>query len=354
MQAVVGYINPELVAISVQNCQLFDDEVITSISKHCTKLSSISLTGFLYKVTSTGISSFAKNCNLKGLTIISSESYDASKEHIIDGSISTDDSDREWSIDDGVFTSFLEGDYFALEQLSLCGFGNITGKGLGQFLSHIASHLISLDLSELTAVNDDVLEVIGNTCCRLEDVCFSHCHLTDDGIKTFCSKCKMLQSINLSGCQDITDDSLIAISTNCSSSLRHIKFGWCLKVTERSLEALANNCQNLVSVDASQCALKHIPFEFLSLPLLQELTVQGCFGLRCPPLKEASKSLESCRQFLSRCNLQSLYRITFLGNQGSGKTSLMLSLPMKSPAVADSATEGVHIATWRPFNSGKG
>ena len=340
-------INSDLDALTIHNCQLFDDECAAKISEHCTKLSRISFTGCCKVLTSVGISSFIKNCpNLKCVTIMSTESDD-------DNDSNNNDDERSWTLGDDLFASFLRRTDLILEQFALSGFENVTTNALKHFLEYVGSNIKVLDLSELQAITDEVIEKVVDTCPSLEDVCLSHCKLTDQGINRFCAKCRALQSVNFSGCQDITDDSVIALSTNCSS-LRKVQLSWCVKLTEKSLDALVTNCQDLTFVDMSQCTIRHLPFEILEHFSLQEIKVEGCKGLRCPPLDIANKGLESCRQFLKKCNLQSLCRLTFLGNQGSGKTSLMLSLPTMSQSVADTSTEGVHVGTWRPFKSGKG
>lgn len=339
-------INSDLDALTIHNCQLFDDECAAKISEHCTKLSRISFTGCCKVLTSVGISSFIKNCpNLKCVTIMSTESDD-------DNDSNNNDDERSWTLGDDLFASFLQRTDLILEQFALSGFENVTTNALKHFLEHVGSNIKVLDLSELQAITDEVIEKVVDTCPSLEDVCLSHCKLTDQGINRFCAKCRALQSVNFSGCQNITDDSVIALSTNCSS-LRKVQLSWCVKLTEKSLDALVTNCQDLTFVDMSQCTIRHLPFEILEHFSLQEIKVEGCKGLRCPPLDIANKGLESCRQFLKKCNLQSLCRMTFLGNQGSGKTSLMLSLPTMSQSVADTSTEGVHVGTWRPFKSGK-
>lgn len=340
-------INPDLDVLSVHNCQLFDDESAFKISEHCSKISRISFTGSCQGLSPVGIGSFVKNCqNIKHLTVMSTESED-------DNESNNNDDDKSWNLNDDLFLSFLERTDLELESLVLCGFENITSGGLKQFLDSFASSLKSLDLSELPAVTDEIITGLADICQNIEDVCFSHCKLTDEGVKVFCSKCRSLQSLNISGCQEISDDSIVTLSTECTS-LKRVQLSWCVKLTETSLGALVTNCQNLTSVDMSQCAIRHLPFCILDHSSLQELKVEGCTGLRCPPLEVAMNGLESCRKFLKKCNLQSLCRMTFLGNQGSGKTSLMLSLPTMTQTYADSSTEGVHVASWRPFKSGKG
>ena len=353
LQVLLEHINPDLDVLSVHNCQSFDDDFAGRISEHCSKLTSISFTGNCGMLSATGISLFVKNCkSLKHVTIMSTDCDDLA----VDEDDNKDDSDnnnKSWLLNDDIFALFLERTDLQLEHFALCGFEDITSNGLKQFLAHVSSNLKSLDVSELSAVNDNTVEGLNDVCSSLTDVSFSHCKLTDEGVQIFCSKCKMLQSINLSGCQDISDDSIVALSSNCSL-LKRVELGWCINLTEKSLCALVKNCSNLTYVDMSQCAIKHLPFEILDHSSLQELKLNGCTSLRCPPLQTVTKGLEHCREFLKKCNLQSLCRMTFLGNQGSGKTSLMSSLPTMVQSVTDTSTEGVHVSSWKPFKSGKG
>ena len=350
------HINPDLDVLSIHNCQSFDDGSAVKVSEHCTKLTSISFTGSCAMLSSTGISSFVRNCKgLKHVTIMSTESEDLAKDDDDDDDEGSDDNNNKtWVLRDDIFASFLERTDLQLEHFALCGFEDITTNGLKQFLAHVSSNLKYLDVSELSAVNDNIVAGLGDNCPNLTDVCFNHnCKLTDEGMKLFCSKCKMLQSVSITGCQDISDDSIIALSINCTS-LKRVHLGWCLKLSEKSLHALLMNCSNLISVDMSQCAIKHLPFEMLDHLMIQELKVEGCTALKCPPLEVAAKGLGSCREFLKKCDLQSFCRMAFLGNQGSGKTSLMTSLPTMTQSVTDTSTEGVHVASWKPFKSGKG
>ena len=353
LQALVECINPDLDILSIHNCQSFDDEFATKVSEHCPKLTSVTFSGSCRRLSSVGISSFVRNCrSLKHITIMSSETEESDDDNGDDDS-NNDDDDKSWVLNDDIFASFLERTDLELEHFALCGFESVTSNGLQQFLAHVASNLKSLDLSELSAVSDKIVEELPDVCPDLKDVCFSHCKLSVQGLKMFCSKCKMLQSVNFAGCQDISDDSIIALSTNCAS-LKRVQLQWCVKLTEKSLDALVTNCSNLTSINMSRCAIRHLPFGILDHVSLQELTVEGCTALKCPPVDVATKGLRSCVEFLKKCDLQPLCRLVFLGNQGSGKTSLMTSLPTVTQTVADATTEGVHVASWKPFRSGKG
>ncbi|XP_074610204.1 uncharacterized protein LOC141864376 isoform X2 [Acropora palmata] len=355
LQSVVDHVNPGLTSLSIHNCQSFDDVCAAKISEHCTQLTVLSFSGTCGNLSAVGISHFVDHCfALKHVTIMSSESEESIDNNNDDNDDSSlnHDSDSRWSLSDDIFASFLKRTDLKVEHFALCGFGNVTSNGLSNVLVHIGSNLKSLDISELSAVNDDVISVIGDACSNLIDVSFSHCKLTDKGIKLFCSKCKLLQKINLSGCQEISDTSIVALSTNCAA-LKSVQLEWCVQITENSLHTLLSNCPDLKSINVSQCAIRHVPFSTLHHSSLQELKMEGCTALKCPPLGQATESLDSCREFLKKCDLQPLCRLTFLGNQGSGKTSLMSNLSTMTQSVPDTSTEGVHVTYWKPFQNGE-
>ena len=354
VKEITEALTPELNSLVVSDCHWFGDEILGQISERCNKLSSVTFSGSLPGLTATGISSLVRNCvDLKSLSILSTECNISEAEQTKEDAESDAKDLPEWILDDEIFHAFLDKPCASLEYFSLCGFGRITSEGLKKFIEHEKTTLTALDLSELAAVDSTLLEDIGTLCSNVRTIKFSHCNLTDESLESFCSKCKLLQSIDVSGCEDLTDNAVISVTKHCEL-LENFNIKCCLKVTERSLDALAANCPKLKSIDISQCAINHIPFEFLNLEALKDLKVDGCESLKCPPLSVASKGFEAIRNFLQQCDVQSRCRLTFLGSQGSGKSSLMLSLPMVHLAVADVPTEGVHVSLWKPFVNAEG
>lgn len=319
--------------------------MVDKITDWCTKLTNVTFNGCFKDLTKAGLTGLTKKCQeLKSLSILCCESDD------IDD---TEGDDVEWSLGDELFESIIENGPLSLEHFGLSGFKNITSEGLHTFVNHICSTLTSLDISELPAITDAILSDIAQLCPKLTTINCGYCNLTDKGIEDFCSKCTLVQSVDFCGCNQLTDEAVFSLANHCPS-LRIIRLGWCLKLTEKALETLSSKCPGLECVDIRHCSVRHIPYSFVKLSSLKELLVEGCTGLKCPPLDVTLKGVKATKEFLEESNLHCMCRVAFIGDEGSGKSSLSMCMKTSTLAVADSSTDGVHVSKWRPFNSSSG
>lgn len=342
--SLIELINPELTTLTINSCKHFNDVLVEKIVDHCSRLSSITFSGNFKDITKVGIGNLTKKCHeLKSLSVLSCESDDAD----------ADDNDGEWALDDSLLSAITDKREISLEHFGLSGFKNVTSDGLRTFIKYISGSLISLDLSELPAITDKVVQDIAKLCPKLTNINFGYCSVTDKGVENFCSKCTLLQSVDLCGCNELTDKSVFALSEHCHS-LKAIKLAWCLKITEKSLEALSTSCLHIEHIDIRHCSVKHIPYDFVKLSSLKQLLVEGCTGLKCPSLEVTMKGVAVTKQFLEDSNLHCMCRVAFIGDEGSGKSSLSLCVVSSSLAVADAGTEGVNVSRWRPFSGKKG
>ncbi|KAF9905602.1 SCF ubiquitin ligase complex subunit [Linnemannia zychae] len=115
-----------------------------------------------------------------------------------------------------------------LERLLLPGCNKTTEEGLKQILQ-AGKGLYSLDLSEIPAVTDAVLDVVAR----------------------FCPK---LHTLYLAGCAALTDDSIVQLAVSCKS-LKRIKLSQCVLLTDRSILALTQHCPHLMEIDVTNCNL---------------------------------------------------------------------------------------------------
>lgn len=337
-------IKQDLHSIEVHGSCLVDDSTLVQLSEKCLQLKSFSLCGTLKGITSNGIEAIFKNCHqLKSFSISFCELDD-----VIDGN--KQETNVGLAGDDLLLALCgLECPVVLLEHFGFCGFDDVTFHGLKNFLELVKDTLISVNLSELSCIDDTALTAIGEICPKLTTIIFNYCKLTNAAIEGLCLRSKRLLSIDLSGCDKLTDQALIAVARNCKS-LKRINLAWCSSITETVLEELARNCLELEFVDVSQCAIKHIPIQLTKLLSLRELRADGCSCLKCPPLTIVKKGLEATQKFLLECRVESRCRVAFMGNRGSGKSSLVLSLPTLALAVSDSGTDGVHSEFWQPFH----
>ncbi|KAF9187876.1 SCF ubiquitin ligase complex subunit [Haplosporangium sp. Z 767] len=115
-----------------------------------------------------------------------------------------------------------------LERLLLPRAIKTTAEGLKQLLE-VGHGLYSLDLSDIPAVTDDVLEHVARHCPKLH-------------------------TLYLTECFDLTDEAIVKLATSCPS-LKRIGLKNCVLLTDRSILALTQHCPQLMEMDLTRCSL---------------------------------------------------------------------------------------------------
>ncbi|XP_048582483.1 uncharacterized protein LOC5520491 [Nematostella vectensis] len=342
IQALIEAINSGLNSVTIKNCNIIDDDTLEKLAACCPKLTDVTLNGKFKKLTERGTINFAKSCQeLKLFSVVLSETDESEEQE--------GDEEVEWGLTDNFLSGLSENTCPTLEHFGFSGFTGVTANGLLGFLWKVSPTLASLDCSEVPIITDTECREIAGICPGLTSINFSYCNITDKGVEELCLKCHLLNHIDFCGCNELTDNAVKSIATHCKK-ITNLKLGWCLKITETSLEALANECLSLGHVDIRHCSVKHIPFDFIKIESLSSLQVDGCTGLKCPPLNIAMKGVKPAREFLEECDLHHMCRVAFVGSEGSGKSSLSMCVQSSSMSVADVATEGVHVTLWKPFH----
>ncbi|CAO3565979.1 unnamed protein product [Mortierella alpina] len=136
-----------------------------------------------------------------------------------------------------------------LERLLLPGCVKTTEEGLKQILE-IGQGLYSLDLSDVPAVTDAVLEQVARHCPKLH-------------------------TLYLAGCAQLTDDAIVRLAARCRS-LKRIKLSQCVLLTDRSVLALTQHCPQLMEMDVTNCSLmtnSAIQSVFKTLPQVRDINM---------------------------------------------------------------------------------
>ncbi|RHY33264.1 hypothetical protein DYB32_002206 [Aphanomyces invadans] len=76
--------------------------------------------------------------------------------------------------------------------------------------------------------------------------------LTDMALLPLSERCKLLQHVNVAGCDYLTDAGLSWLAAGCSA-LAHLNVAHCVKLTDFSLRAIADGCIWLEFLDISGC-----------------------------------------------------------------------------------------------------
>ncbi|KIW06372.1 uncharacterized protein PV09_02828 [Verruconis gallopava] len=78
--------------------------------------------------------------------------------------------------------------------------------------------------------------------------------VTDYTMNAVARNCFRLQGLNITSCRKITDDSLINIAHHCRH-LKRLKFNECRQLTANSIIEFARNCKQLLEIDLHGCSL---------------------------------------------------------------------------------------------------
>ncbi|ESO99861.1 hypothetical protein LOTGIDRAFT_141409 [Lottia gigantea] len=170
-----------------------------------------------------------------------------------------------------------------LKLLNIKSCVNISDVGIGYVASH-CKELESLLVNKTDpeekgcSMSSFGLETLALGCCKLKTLCISYCHLIDDKcIIAVASNCLGLTELRLAGCVSITDASLMALGEH-SRYLKDLESHNSIDVTKNTLIRLQNH-SHLQSLHLSFCTritndtiieiAKHCPD-------LQELSLRGC------------------------------------------------------------------------------
>ncbi|KAF9086914.1 SCF ubiquitin ligase complex subunit [Mortierella sp. GBA35] len=136
-----------------------------------------------------------------------------------------------------------------LERLLLAGSTRATMPGLQSILSGCPG-LYSLDLSDIPAVTDVLIEYVAE-------------------------KCPRLHTLYVGSCSSLTDDSIVKLATSCRQ-LKRIKLSQCTLLTDRAVLALTEHCPHLIEIDLTNCSLvtdTAIQSVFESLPQIRDINM---------------------------------------------------------------------------------
>jgi hypothetical protein len=174
-----------------------------------------------------------------------------------------------------------------------------------------SENLESIDLSN-SDIDDQYLQKLAQRCKRLlRDINISSCdNITDEGIKAIASKCTQLHTFDLSHNKQITTDVLKKVLI--SPHLQTLYLTHCDQITDEGLKEVAINCPQLLSLDLAGCLQltdKGIKEIAASCSQLQMLALSCCDQITDDALNEIAMSCPQLRRlFLNFCD-----KITYQG-----------------------------------------
>eukprot|EP00937_MAST-01D_sp_MAST-1D-sp2_P003763 g3763.t1 len=147
-----------------------------------------------------------------------------------------------------------------LKKLYCYGCEGITDSGVKK-LATGCPRLEILELGKCTAITDNALGSIARLPClaQLKLLHVSDCnHITGNGVQRIAEGCQKMGHtcklcyVRLSGCTQVTDESVAALAQSCPG-LKQIRLNRCKLVGYKSMAAFAESCQVLEVLEVEHC-----------------------------------------------------------------------------------------------------
>lgn len=149
-------------------------------------------------------------------------------------------------------------------------------------LSH-SSSLRWLSIRSCTGFGAACLDLVGRLCPQLQQLDLVRLYgLTDAVLLPLLESCEGLVKVNLSGCLNLTDESILALARLHGATLQVVNLDGCRKITDQSLVAIADNLLDLNELDVSNCAVSDGGLVALARAQhinLLILSLAGCCGI---------------------------------------------------------------------------
>ncbi|KAM7332523.1 hypothetical protein ACRRTK_009231 [Alexandromys fortis] len=149
-----------------------------------------------------------------------------------------------------------------------------------QFVKERAGRLRALDLSG-TGLPPEALQALGQvTGLQLEELSLHSCRdLSSEAVATLCRQQPGLTSLDLSGCSELTDGALLAVSRGLRH-LRHLSLRKLQRLTDAGCTALGA-LHKLQSLDMAECCLDASVLSMIPAlgPSLKVLDLSSCVAL---------------------------------------------------------------------------
>nr|ACB59221.1 F-box protein [Brassica oleracea] len=165
-----------------------------------------------------------------------------------------------------------------LKAFSLVNCLSIRHLTTGLPASSHCSALRSLSIRNCPGIGDANLAAIGKLCPQLEDIDLCGLKGTTESGNLHLIQSSLVK-IKLSGCSNLTDRVISAITARNGWTLEVLNRDGCSNITDASLVSIAANCQILSDLDISECAISDSGIQALASSdklKLQILSVAGC------------------------------------------------------------------------------
>ncbi|KAJ3437319.1 f-box and leucine-rich repeat protein [Anaeramoeba flamelloides] len=242
-----------LVNLIFSGCTLITDTCVNCIAENCPKLRSLDLTR-CHRVTGKSFLNLSKKCEkLLSVSIsrcldISPESLEKASEYLKKLNVFVVSKCQQFS--DNNFCAMIQ-NMKKLKRLDISGCVMITNQFITQ-LSENSKRLEMLSISGCKNITNEGMIDLVRSSKKLKTLFLDHCDQLTDIFAIELSKNCIIEGLDISYCSEITDNSIIKFAEKWGTNLRSLNISGCNKVTNVSIEALATNCKSLEVLDLPQ------------------------------------------------------------------------------------------------------
>jgi len=177
-------------------------------------------------------------------------------------------------------------------QLRSIGLVNNTSINMTQVALCIASNCVQLatltlvgEYDSIQALHTEQVILIASHCTMLQSIDISqNNHITNDAVISISEHCRQLKTLAINACRGITDTAIEHVSHNCAQ-LEVLDLSWCDNITDTALHHLSSNTSCLCDT-------------------LTLLKINGCY--RITQLQVVGRLVERCKR-LTMNNVQVVY-----------------------------------------------
>lgn len=143
----------------------------------------------------------------------------------------------------------------SLENLDLSELTDLSDEGIVSVIEGCGEHLVSLNLTKCTNITDVAVAAIASRCGDLERLTLDGCYQVEDyGLQMLAAECTLLKEVDVSG-TSITDAGLRALVTSRGLWLRSLTLTGCVNLTDESLSLIEDCCPSLGALNLRNCPL---------------------------------------------------------------------------------------------------
>ena len=157
----------------------------------------------------------------------------------------------------------------------------MTGAGLS-VVGESCPGLTELDLSACRHAANWALGALFNGCPRLTKLDLSHCpKLTDDDVRVLGDSCHELRWLSLAECKQLSDEGVLEVAKNCPTleTLNLTRSELPFKLTDVALLSVAEMCAMVVSIELGGCEMitdVGLSWVGRGCPALETLVLRDC------------------------------------------------------------------------------